>query len=129
MLLWEHFFNLFWCQQCNFRTRRSKKDPKIGTFGHFDTCVLAILGFKKVDFWTFSKFFKSCVRSIRALFSTLRDQLLGVFSSGKVDKCPPQSKFPIENLVIFAVLSGHFWPFWKSKKSFSRLFQSCFGIV
>ena len=32
-------------------------DSKIDTFGHIDTCVLAIFGVKKVDFWTFSKLF------------------------------------------------------------------------
>ena len=30
---------------------------------------------------------------------------------------------------LFAKLTSVFWPFWGSKKSFSGLFQSCFGSV
>ena len=38
--------------------RRSKIDPKIDTFGHIDTRVLAILVVKKIDFCTFQSFFR-----------------------------------------------------------------------
>ena len=32
-------------------------------------------------------------------------------------------------LLNLAVLRGHFWPFWGSKKSISRFFQSCLGVA
>ena len=80
----EHFFIFFilW-QQDNFMARRLKMDIKLDTFGHIDTRVLAILGVKKVDFWTFSKLFWSCLGSVRALFSALKGSLSGVFSAPK----------------------------------------------
>ena len=53
----ERFLQNFWCQQAKNRARRAKMDPKIDTFGQFDTRDLAILGVKKIVFWTFSKFF------------------------------------------------------------------------
>ena len=56
------------------------------TFGQDDICVLAILGVKKVDFWTFSKLFWSCFRSVWALFLDLEGPLFGVFSAPKFDK-------------------------------------------
>ena len=58
-------------------------------FAHFDRfegSFLTILGLEKVIFWTFSKLFWSCLGSVRALFSTLKGPLLGVFSALKVDK-------------------------------------------
>ena len=61
-------------------------DPKIDTFGQVDIRDLAILGVKKVDFWTFSKLFWSSFRSVWALFLDLEGPLLGVFSARKVDK-------------------------------------------
>ena len=61
-------------------------DPKIDTFGHIDTRVLAILGFKKVDFWTFSKLFWYRVGSFQGLFLALKGPLLGVFSALKAYK-------------------------------------------
>ena len=66
-------------QQGNLRARRSKMDPKIDTFGHIDTRVLAILVVKKVDFWTFSKLFWSCLGSVWELFSAIKALLLNVF--------------------------------------------------
>ena len=60
--------------------------PKIKIFGqnfaHFDRfegSFLTILGVKKVDFWTFSKLFWSCLGSVWALFSPSKGLLLGVF--------------------------------------------------
>ena len=70
-------FNFFFqCQRAKNRARTAKMDPKIDIFGQFDTRDLAIrrrlveflvfhsafiLGVKKVDFWTFSKLFWSCL--------------------------------------------------------------------
>ena len=61
-------------------------DPKIDTFGHIDTRVLAILRVKKVDFLTFSKLFWSCLGSVWTLFSYLKGPLLGPFIPLNVDK-------------------------------------------
>ena len=61
-------------------------DQKFAHFDRFEGSFLAILGFKKVDFWTFSKLFWSCLRGAWALFFTLKGLLLGVFSALKVDK-------------------------------------------
>ena len=41
-------------KQSNIRAGRSKMDPKIDLFGKVDIRLLAILGIKKVVFWTFS---------------------------------------------------------------------------
>mgnify|MGYP001790979268 CR=1 FL=1 len=67
--------------------------PKIEIFGqnlaHFDRfegSFLTILGVEKVVFWTFSKLFWSCLGSVWALFLTLKDLLLVVFSAPKVHK-------------------------------------------
>ena len=61
-------FNFFWCQKVNFRARRSKMDPKIDTFGHIDTRVLAILGVKKNRFLDFVKvvleLFRKCLSTV-----------------------------------------------------------------
>ena len=40
-------------------------------FGRFEGSFLTILGVKKVDFWTFSKLFWSCLGSVWALFPPL----------------------------------------------------------
>ena len=73
-------FNFFFqCQRPKNRARRPKMDPKIDTFDQVDMRVLAILGVKKVVFWTFSKLFWSCLGSVWALFLTLKDLLLVVF--------------------------------------------------
>ena len=65
-----------------------------------------------------------------ALYMALKAVLLGIFSAIKVDKWTRKLKFSIKNnLLILAVFRDHFRSFWGSKKSFSRLFQSCFGIV
>ena len=61
-------------------------DENLAYFGSFEGSFLTILGLEKVIFWTFSKLFWSCLGSVRALFSTLKGQLLGVFSALKVDK-------------------------------------------
>ena len=61
-------------------------DEKLAYFGSFEGSFLTILGVEKVIFWTFSKLFWSCLGSVRALFSTLKCPLLGVFSALKVDK-------------------------------------------
>ena len=56
-----------------------KWTQKYATFGQVDTHVLAILGFNKVDFSTFSKLFWTCLGSVWALFSASKGLLLGVF--------------------------------------------------
>ena len=76
----------FQCQRSKNRARTAKMDPKIDTFGQVDIRVLAILGVKKIVFWTFSKLFWSCLGGVWALFFTLKGLLLGVFSALKVDK-------------------------------------------
>ena len=48
-------------------------------FCRFEGSFLTILGVKKVDFWTFSKLFWSCLGSVWALFSYLKGPLLGAF--------------------------------------------------
>ena len=73
-------------QQAKNRARRSKMEPKIDTFCHVDTRVLGIFGIKKDVFWTFSKLFWSCLRSVWALFLTIKGLLLVLFSTPKVDK-------------------------------------------
>ena len=52
---------------------------KFAHFRGFEGSFLTILGVKKVVFWTFSKFFKSCIESIWALVLTLKNQLLREF--------------------------------------------------
>ena len=52
-------------------------------FGRFEGSFLTILGVKKVDFWTFSKLFWSCLGSVWALFLVLKDALLRVLSAPK----------------------------------------------
>ena len=101
-------------------------------FAHFccfHGSFLTIFWVKQVVFWTFSKLFRSCLGSVWALFSTLKCPLLGVFSARKIDKWPRKSRFWVKILPTLAVLRGHFWPFSGLKKSFSGLFQSCFGVV
>ena len=61
-------------------------DQKFAHFGGFEGSFLTILEVEKVIFSTFSKLFWSCLGSVRALFSTLKGPLLGVFSALKVDK-------------------------------------------
>ena len=56
-------------------------DKKIAHFENFDGSFLAILGFEKVVFWTFSKLLWSCLRSVWASFSVLKGQLFVVFST------------------------------------------------
>ena len=41
-------------------------------FGRFEGSFLTILEVKKVDFWTFSKLFWSCLGSVWALFLVLK---------------------------------------------------------
>ena len=82
----EHFFIFFLWQQDNFMARRLKMDIKLDTFGHIDTRVLAILGFKKVDFWTLPKCFYKCLGSVQKLFSAFRGLLLDIFLAQKIDK-------------------------------------------
>ena len=65
-----------------------KINPKIDTFGRFDTHDLAIVGVKKVDFSTFSKFFWAYLGSVQALVLPSKGLLLGVFFAPKVDKLP-----------------------------------------
>ena len=48
---------------------------KFAHFGRFEGSFLTILGVKKVDFWTFSKLFWTCLESVWALFSVLKCQL------------------------------------------------------
>ena len=65
----------------------SKIHLKIDTFAKIDkigTRDLTILGAKKVVFWTFRKLFWRCSEVVWALFSVLKDLLLGVFSARKV---------------------------------------------
>ena len=65
---------------------RSKIDPNIDPFRHMDMRLLAILVVQKIVFWTFSKLLLSCLGSVRALLSALKELLLGVFSALKLDK-------------------------------------------
>ena len=58
------FLKIVWCKQGKIRACRPKIDPKIDTFGQVDIRVLAILGVEKVVFWTFSKLFGGCLRSV-----------------------------------------------------------------
>ena len=53
----EHISFFVFGKRINFRAYRSKKDPKIDTFGQIDSSVLAIMGYKKVNSWTLSQFF------------------------------------------------------------------------
>ena len=55
-------------------------------FVHSEEPFLTILGVNKVEFWTFSKLFRSCLEGVWALFLALKDLLLGVFSALKDDK-------------------------------------------
>ena len=55
-------------------------------FGRFEGSFLTILGVKKVDFWTFSKLFWTCLGSVWALFLYLKGPLLGIFIPVKDDK-------------------------------------------
>ena len=48
-------------------------------FGRFEGSFLTILGVKKVDFWTFSKLFWTCLGSVWALFLYLNGPFLGAF--------------------------------------------------
>ena len=125
----DYFF--FWYQQGKNRAGRAKMDPNIDTFCILDIHALAILGVEIVTFLTFSKLFLELFRKCLSiiLFLTLEGLFLGVFSARKVAKWSGKSKISVTNLLILAVFSGHFWPFWGSKKSFSRLFQSCFADV
>ena len=52
---------------------------KLAYFGQFEGSFLTILGVKKVDFWTFSKLFWTCLGSVWALFLASKGPLLGVF--------------------------------------------------
>ena len=52
---------------------------KFAHFGRFEGSFLTILGVKKVDFWTFSKLFWTCLGSVWALFLASKGLLLGVF--------------------------------------------------
>ena len=69
------------------------------------------------------------------MFLASKGQLLGVFWAPKVHMWvgggmwTRKLRFWVKKLLFLADLRGHFWPFWGSKKSISRLFQSCFGVV
>ena len=99
------------------------------TFAHFngfEGSFLTILGVKKVVFWTFSKIFWSCLRSVRALFSTLKGLLLVVFPAPKVDKWPQKLNFSVKNLLIltlWGVIFDHFG-FKKSFFGYFRFFEN-----
>ena len=73
-----------------------KINTKIDTFGYSDTRVLAILGVKKIDFWTISKVFWSCLGSVYECIAVLRGPLFGVFLAPKVDKSPGKSRFIVK---------------------------------
>ena len=90
-------------QQVKNRARRSKMEPKIDTFCHVDTRVLGIFGIKKDVFWTFSKLFWSCLRSVWALFLTIKGPLLVLFSTPKVDKWPRKLYFTVKYLLILTL--------------------------
>ena len=95
-------FFFFQCQQAKNRARTAKMDPKIDTFGQFDTRDLAILTVKKnrfLDFFnvflellgkclgfvfglrgpTFGCMFWTCLGSVWALFLASKCIFLGVF--------------------------------------------------
>ena len=59
--------------------------------------------------------------------------VLGVIfghSGGRKSRFFDFLKFEIfsKKWLILVVFRGHFWPFWRSKKSFFQLFQICFGV-
>ena len=62
----ERIKKFFEYQQAKNKIRSAKMDPKIGTFGHIDTCDLAILGVKKIVFGAlfFPTLFKTCLGSV-----------------------------------------------------------------
>ena len=98
--------------------------PKIDTFDQVGFRDLTNLGVDNVVFWIFWKFFKTYFGSIWALFPALEDLFFCVFSCLKVDIRPQKSKCFIKNMLILAVLKGHFGPNRGSNKSFSGLFRS-----
>ena len=101
---------------------------KFVSFGGFERPILTILRVDEVALSTFSKLCWSCLGSVWALLSSLKGLLLGFF----------QLEWLINEPEILTIHSkiGLFWrflavilAFWGSKKSFSGLFQSCFGVV
>ena len=78
-------------------------DPKIDTFCQIDICDLAILGVEKVVFWTFSKFFKSCLGSVYALFSTIKVYFWVYFQLQRLINDPKNWNFQ-SNMLILAIL-------------------------
>ena len=109
---------------------------KFAHFGRFGGSFLTILGVKKVDFWTFSKLFWTCLGSVWALFSASKSLLLVVFSGLKVDNWPWKLRFWVKILLILVNLRGEFWPFWRLKSRFLHffkvvldLFRKCLGFV
>ena len=84
-------------------TRKSKFSLKFADFDNFEG--------------SFSKLFWSSSGSVYVLFLNLKGLLFGVLSAPKIDKWPHISKFSVNNLLIFAVLRGHFWQFRGVKKS------------
>ena len=98
-----------------FQLQRLINDPenrnfrsKICSFCRFEGSFLTILGVEKIAFWTFSKFFGSCVGTVLVFFQVFEAPFLGVFSAQKVDKRPRKLKFAIKNLLILAILRGLF---------------------
>ena len=90
-----------WCQKRKNIAHRRKMDPKIHTFGQVKSVFWSFLGRKS----RFLAFFKVVLDS---LFSILKCLLLGVCSVRKIDKWLQTSKLLVKNLLILAVLRGHF---------------------
>ena len=115
----ERFLQIFWCQQGKIRACRPKIDPQIDTFVQVDIRFLAILGVEKVVFWTFSRLLWTYLESVFGL----KRPTFACILAPKVDKRPNKSKFSVKNLLILAVLRGHFWNFRGRKSHFLDLFK------
>ena len=94
---------VFSAPKVNNWPRKSKVSLKFADFDNFEG--------------SFSKLFWSSWGSVYALLLTLKSLLFGVFFAPKIDKWHHNSKFSVNNLLIFAVLRGHFWQFRGVKKS------------
>ena len=87
-------------------------------FGHLGGRKSRIIDFFKVVWELFRK-------SLGILFGLKRPTFGFIFSSKGPLMSPKIENFS-RNL---SVLRGLFWPIWGWKKSFSGLFQSCFGVL
>ena len=65
----------------------------------------------------------------RHCFLVSKDQILTVFSAPKVDKWHRKVRFSFQIWHNFDIWEGRFLQFWGSKKSYSGLLHSYFGVV